>query len=311
LKARDLVRDMPHVRRAFQDRFQFILVDEFQDTDPLQAEILLLLAGREDSQEEDYRLQTSGYRHDRATEAEARQGLQPAACSPQPDWRRVPVRRGALFVVGDPKQSIYRFRGAEVSLFTRLRDSVAREGQLSLSRNFRSQPGVIRFVNALFARRLKEYEALAAAQKSVGTTPNVEFLWTAGEGSVGDLRATEADAIAQRIAELLAETFHERKTQATAEALLILSDEKVLASNKEHYPPHIEEPVIAARKVPEHVARAVRPHHVDARPICRPEIHPDAQVAGDLRDVCELLVRLAPLAVRLGGDRHGGGNAVQ
>lgn len=55
---------------------------------------------------------------------------------------------------------------------------------------------------------------------------------------------TEAEAIA----ELLAKTFHERKTQATAEALLILSDEKVLASNKEHYPPHVEEPVVAARK---------------------------------------------------------------
>lgn len=55
---------------------------------------------------------------------------------------------------------------------------------------------------------------------------------------------TEAAAIA----ELLAKTFHERKTQATAEALLILSDEKVLASNKEHYPPQIEEPVRAARK---------------------------------------------------------------
>jgi ferrous iron transport protein B len=55
---------------------------------------------------------------------------------------------------------------------------------------------------------------------------------------------TEAAAIA----ELLAKTFHERKTQATAEALLILSDEKVLASNKEHYPPQIEEPIHAARK---------------------------------------------------------------
>ena len=46
LKARDLVRDCAPVRRAFQDRFMYILVDEFQDTDPLQAEILMLLAGR-------------------------------------------------------------------------------------------------------------------------------------------------------------------------------------------------------------------------------------------------------------------------
>lgn len=53
---------------------------------------------------------------------------------------------------------------------------------------------------------------------------------------------------AEVIAEILAKTFHERKTQATAEALLILSDEKVLASNAEHYPAHIQEPVHAARK---------------------------------------------------------------
>ena len=55
---------------------------------------------------------------------------------------------------------------------------------------------------------------------------------------------TEAEAIA----EILAKTFHERQTQATAEALLILSDEKVLASNAEHYPAHIQDPVHAARK---------------------------------------------------------------
>ena len=47
LRARDLVRDCAPVRHAFQARFKYILVDEFQDTDPLQAEILLLLAGQE------------------------------------------------------------------------------------------------------------------------------------------------------------------------------------------------------------------------------------------------------------------------
>ncbi|MDQ6630226.1 MAG: 50S ribosome-binding GTPase, partial [Verrucomicrobiota bacterium] len=52
---------------------------------------------------------------------------------------------------------------------------------------------------------------------------------------------------AEAIEELLEKTFHERKTQATAEALLILSDEKVLASNREHYPAPIETAVTAAR----------------------------------------------------------------
>lgn len=160
--ARNLVRDTEEVRTALRERYRFVLLDELQDTDPVQMELVELLCG---------------------------DGL----------------RTGKLFAVGDHKQSIYRFRGAEVSLFTHLRDSVAKEGQLSLSRNFRSQPGVIHFVNALFARRLEEYEPLAAEQKSVGTTPNVEFLWTTGEGSVADLRAVEADAIAQRIVDLLAD----------------------------------------------------------------------------------------------------------
>ncbi len=83
IRARDLVRDCPPVRSAFQRRFRYILVDEFQDTDPVQAELLLLLAG------------------DDATPA---------------------IRPGALFVVGDPKQSIYRFRRADIGMYQRVRD---------------------------------------------------------------------------------------------------------------------------------------------------------------------------------------------
>src|SRR6185295_3663880 len=50
------------------------------------------------------------------------------------------------------------------------------------------------------------------------------------------------------LADLLAETFHERRNQATAEALLILSNEKALASSTAHYPPKIQDAVAAARK---------------------------------------------------------------
>ena len=84
LKARDLVRGNAGVRRGFQARFTHIFVDEFQDTDPLQAEILLLLASDDPE---------------------------------QTDWRRSTPVPGRLFIVGDPKQSIYRFRRADVGIY--------------------------------------------------------------------------------------------------------------------------------------------------------------------------------------------------
>ena len=98
LKARDLVRDCAPVRRAFQDRFRYILVDEFQDTDPLQAEILMLLAGEEGSQDAGARLQAPGCR---PRQPGARSQTRPGACSPQPaarlanrrDQTRGPLRR--------------------------------------------------------------------------------------------------------------------------------------------------------------------------------------------------------------------------
>ena len=82
LIARNLVRDDPAVRAELQNRFTHIFIDEFQDTDPLQAEILLLLSS--------------------ADPAES-------------NWLKVKPIAGKLFTVGDPKQSIYRFRRADVS----------------------------------------------------------------------------------------------------------------------------------------------------------------------------------------------------
>ena len=125
LKARNLVRDSASVRRVFRDRFKYILVDEFQDTDPLQAEILMLLAGDESAS-------TDG-------------GL--------PDWRRIPIRRGALFVVGDPKQSIYRFRRADVGVYQDVCDRLVRDHgarRVHLRTNFRSVPSIQHAVNEAF-----------------------------------------------------------------------------------------------------------------------------------------------------------------
>lgn len=121
--ARDmLARDML-VREELQQRFSHLFVDEFQDTDPLQAEILLLLASRD-----------------------------PAVS----DFQDVRVVAGKLFVVGDPKQSIYRFRRADVVLYQRIKRLLLDQGAalLHLTTNFRSVPSIQAAVNVAFAKAM-------------------------------------------------------------------------------------------------------------------------------------------------------------
>ncbi|MBV8452480.1 MAG: UvrD-helicase domain-containing protein, partial [Deltaproteobacteria bacterium] len=124
-KARDLVRGHAAVRATLQQRFSHIFIDEFQDTDPLQAEILLLLAAND-----------------------------PA----ETDWHCVTPRPGKLFLVGDPKQSIYRFRRADIALYQnlkqRLRDRGAELETLSVS--FRAIPEIQQMVNTAFAPLMLE-----------------------------------------------------------------------------------------------------------------------------------------------------------
>ncbi len=120
IEARDLVRDCDAVRADFQRRFTRIFVDEFQDTDPLQAEILLLLAAGDPAER---------------------------------DWRRVRPAPGKLFIVGDPKQSIYRFRRADVGVYWEVKRQLEAAGvpALALTTSFRAVPGIQRLVNRAFA----------------------------------------------------------------------------------------------------------------------------------------------------------------
>jgi len=117
---RDLLVSSSEVRAELQGRFSHILVDEFQDTDPLQVDIVLLLAS-DDSSVSDPAL------------------VRPIA--------------GKLFVVGDPKQSIYRFRRADIAIYkavkAQLKASGARELHLSVS--FRSDPRIQDLVNGAFS----------------------------------------------------------------------------------------------------------------------------------------------------------------
>jgi ATP-dependent helicase/nuclease subunit A len=126
-----VLRENEPVRRALQEKFRYLLVDEFQDTDPVQAEILFWLA--EDSA------------------ASSAQELRDVA-----DWRKVPLRPGALFVVGDPKQSIYRFRRADIDIYSIVRQRFSDRAVglvLPLTLNFRSVPKLCNWANGVFQTR--------------------------------------------------------------------------------------------------------------------------------------------------------------
>lgn len=146
--ARDLLKANEPVRRALAARYPRILVDEFQDTDPLQAEILWRLAGEGD------------------------------VALP---WQERTIRPGALFLVGDPKQAIYRFRGADVETYLVAKRALAAHDPtavLAISANFRSQDLILDFVNTSFATALDEskgqpgFTALSAV-RTHGDEPSV------------------------------------------------------------------------------------------------------------------------------------------
>jgi ATP-dependent exoDNAse (exonuclease V) beta subunit len=138
--ARDLLVCDPGVRKALARRYPRVLVDEFQDTDPLQAEILWLLCG-------------DG--------------------APDETWSARPLRPGNLFLVGDPKQAIYRFRGADVDTYLEAKRALLaqdRDSVLEITANFRSRAPILDFANDRFQPLLSEtagqpgYTPLAAAR---------------------------------------------------------------------------------------------------------------------------------------------------
>lgn len=133
-----LLRSNALVRSQLGERYRYLLVDEFQDTDPLQAEIVLLLAS-----------EPTGGTEDDAAE-DSRDGS-PSEESPDADWRLAIPRPGALFVVGDPKQSIYRFRRADIQLYSLVKKRFADFGAVvELTANFRSRPPLGDLVNEHF-----------------------------------------------------------------------------------------------------------------------------------------------------------------
>jgi exodeoxyribonuclease-5 len=181
--ARDLLRDHDDVRRALGQRFAHVLVDEFQDTDPLQTEIFWRLCG------------------------DSLDGAD--------DWTEFRIRPGALFLVGDPKQAIYRFRGADVGAYVQARDAFRAQDPgslLSISTNFRSCSSILTFVNERFEVALSAvgqpgFTALDPFHDDRGglcvAALDIAVADENGRASAEQQRDAEADAIADLCARLI------------------------------------------------------------------------------------------------------------
>jgi len=144
LRARDLLRH-DGARADLQRVYQRIFVDEFQDTDPLQAEILLLLAAGDPGER---------------------------------DWRRARTAAGKLFVVGDPKQSIYRFRRADAHLFRDICQGLRGDGvgTRELTVSTRSTLAIQSFVNAAFKDSMADYLPLEGGVEGPAGQPGIVAL---------------------------------------------------------------------------------------------------------------------------------------
>jgi ATP-dependent helicase/nuclease subunit A len=123
IQTRQLLWSDLGVRAEFQRRFRLLLVDEFQDTDPTQAEIVFLLA-------------------EQGAKAKRR--------------NEVHLEPGKLFLVGDPKQSIYRFRRADIEVYEAAKDIIRKQGDvLTIRQSFRTVSSLLAWLNITFEQLIQ------------------------------------------------------------------------------------------------------------------------------------------------------------
>jgi ATP-dependent helicase/nuclease subunit A len=140
-RARTLLLEHPLVRERIKRDYRAVLVDEFQDTDPVQYEIILAVSERQGSQ---------------------------AA-----HWHEMALEQGKLFIVGDPKQSIYAFRRADIEAFDRVVEKVTVDGGVAqtLTTNFRSDVAVLEPVNEVFDRLFERQPLVQPANVRLEVRP--------------------------------------------------------------------------------------------------------------------------------------------
>ena len=184
--ARDLLRHNEQVRHALHHAYERLLLDEFQDTDPIQIELAVRIAG--------------------------------GAGADAADWADVGVPEGRLFFVGDAKQSIYRFRRADIGMYLRAQEILGQ--QVSLTTNFRTTEPILAWVNEIFSDLIRpeagvqpDYEPLAPYRMETGSGPAVTVLGAQahpGRPSADELRAAEAADVAASIQVMLTEGWQVR-----------------------------------------------------------------------------------------------------
>ncbi|PKM79650.1 MAG: hypothetical protein CVU88_05335, partial [Firmicutes bacterium HGW-Firmicutes-13] len=139
-KTADMLKVYPEVREYFQGKYRCLLIDEFQDTDPIQSEVMFYLTGSDTAEK---------------------------------DWNKLFPKPGSLFVVGDPKQSIYRFRRADIDTYNLVKKIICASGGeiLNLTTNFRSLQSIGDFCNSVFITLLageeNPYQALFSPVNTV------------------------------------------------------------------------------------------------------------------------------------------------
>ncbi len=183
--ARGVLRHSAEVRASLHQRYRHILLDEFQDTDPIQIELASLIA---------------------ATPADEQ----------HPDWREHRIEGGRLFFVGDPKQSIYRFRRADIKLFLDARGAFSGDVPVRLRTNFRTVAPIIDWVNGVFDEAMPvevagaqpKYEPLIAHRQADSGADHRPVILGGPHPDpkvkAGALREAEANDVAAAIASIMA-----------------------------------------------------------------------------------------------------------
>ncbi|MGH7255161.1 MAG: UvrD-helicase domain-containing protein, partial [Nitrospirales bacterium] len=195
-RARLLLRDHPGVRERLKHEYQALLVDEFQDTDPVQYEIILYLAER--------------------------------AGRGERSWQGLDLAPGKLFIVGDPKQSIYAFRRADIEAFERVVAKIQESGgvQFTLTANFRSHPAVLSVVNPVFDRLLRPVAHVQPRnvplvplpdRRGGAATPGVELHLVSSADEEAFDAATATRCEAERLARWIKEDLLGRETLTDAD----------------------------------------------------------------------------------------------
>jgi ATP-dependent helicase/nuclease subunit A len=196
LKTSHLLKEHPDVRQYFQQKYKCLLVDEFQDTDPIQAEVIFYLTGQDVYEKH---------------------------------WQKLIPCPGSLFMVGDPQQSIYRFRRADIAIYNLVKELIEKSGGevLKLQANFRSLHSIGSYLNPIFEELFSsgqgKFQTVYAPMQTVWED-NPQYLSGVGQliiskgGNKSDTIRQDAQSIARVIRDMVDKGFKLVRTEEEIKA---------------------------------------------------------------------------------------------